>query len=339
MEQVLLRLPAHLKEGYAKGKESVAKPLSNIPRALLFCGVGGSGAGGSVLRRILLPFLPFPFLTIAAPPLPPWVDSETLCIVSSYSGHTEETLTLAREAKNRKAFLVFCTSGGPLRELREDHEVLLLLPGGLQPRCALGYTVGGLLGVFEGLFPVLAFQKDLEETVTVLRELLPEYARGGFPLEVAKAIAGTIPVAVGFAHYTDFASWRFKTQLNENAKHTAFASTLPEAMHNEIVGFSHPSSLPLSFLFFHDPEEPVFFTTMARAYAKHVTGKGMPVFEVWAKGESSLARAMSLVAFADWVSLHLARLHGEDPVSIPAIRHLKHLFRKLECTFEGGGKV
>ncbi|MCX7731071.1 MAG: SIS domain-containing protein [Candidatus Caldatribacterium sp.] len=340
MESFLCAFPEHICEGYERGKEAVSKPYAGSLKVLLFCGIGGSGISGRILERLLMSSLPIPFLVISSPPLPPWVGEETLCMVATYSGNTEETLALAREARKRKARLLLLSQGGALAREREEEDLFVCLPGGLQPRFALGYMLGGLLGALEMLFPSLSFRQDLEETQKYLKATLPTYATSeSLPCRLAQEIASAIPVFIGIEHYTDFAAWRCKTQCNENAKHVAFASTLPEAMHNEIVGFFHPDSLPLVFCALHDPEEPLFCTTMARAYLRHVAKRKMKTFEVWAEGKSPLCRALSLVAFGDWLSLHLARIHAEDPGRIPAITHLKRFFKKLECGFEGGEKI
>jgi glucose/mannose-6-phosphate isomerase len=339
VESFLCDFPKHISEGYRRGKASATKPLARPPKGILFCGIGGSGISGRILAHVLRPSLSLPFHTISSPPLPSWVDENTLCIASTYSGNTEETLALTREARERKALLLLLSQGGTLGREKHEEDVFVPLPGGLQPRFALGYMVGGLLGAFEGLFPGLSFARDLEETGKYLEEIIPTYASpAGSPYRIARDIAGTIPVFVGIEHSTDFAAWRFKTQCNENAKHVAFASILPEAMHNEIVGFAHPETLPLSFVFLHDPEEPKFCTTMARAYLRHVAKRDCKTSEVWAQGTTPVCRALSLVAFGDWLSMHLARIHAEDPGRIPAITHLKRFFRKLECTFDGGEK-
>lgn len=340
MESFLAAFPEHLLEGYRRGKASVPSPLPLHPKAILFCGIGGSGIGGKILAHVLARLLPVPFVSVTSPPLPPWVDEHTLCVASTYSGNTEETLTLAREARNKGAMMVALSQGGTLEKERKEEDIFVRLPGGLQPRFALGYMLGGLLGVFAGLFPDLDLTQDLEEAVSRLGTLIPTCAeKGSLPCRIAREIADTIPVFVGIEHHTDFAAWRSKTQCNENAKHVAFASVLPEAMHNEIVGFAHPETFPLSFVFFHDPKAPVFCTTMARAYLKHVAKRKCKTFEVWAEGESPLARALSLVVFGDWLSLHLARWNAEDPGRIPAITHLKRFFKSLECTFPEGGET
>lgn len=338
MEAMLRAFPEELLEGYQRGKGAVAKPLGNFPKALLFCGIGGSGISGKILARLLESSLSLPFLTVSSPPLPSWVDENTLCIASTYSGNTEETLVLTREARKRKAPLLLLSQGGKLEKEKEDRDIFVRLPEGLQPRFALGYIVGGILGALEALFPFLSFAQDLEETQNHLRAVIPTYASSsGLPYKMAQEIANLIPVFIGIEHYTDCAAWRYKTQCNENAKHVAFASTIPEAMHNEIVAFFHPEVLPLAFFFLLDPEEPSCCTIMARVYLRHVAKRGAKTFEVWAQGKSFLCRTLSLVAFGDWLSIHLARIHAEDIERIPAITHFKWFLRRLECSFEGGG--
>ena len=53
---------------------------------------------------------------------------------------------------------------------------------------------------------------------------------------IAADIEGTIPVFYG-ADLTAPVAYRWKCEVNENAKLPAFSSRLPEASHNEISGW------------------------------------------------------------------------------------------------------
>ena len=55
--------------------------------------------------------------------------------------------------------------------------------------------------------------------------------------EIAEQIAGTVPLIYG-CELTAPVAYRWKCQVNENAKQHAFEHQLPELDHNEIVGWT-----------------------------------------------------------------------------------------------------
>src|SRR5207247_9447327 len=70
----------------------------------------------------------------------------------------------------------------------------------------------------------------------------PDAAEDCLAKEVARGLFGTAPVIAGAGLTTPIA-YRWKTQINENAKQQAFAHELPELDHNEIVGWEGAPSL------------------------------------------------------------------------------------------------
>jgi glucose/mannose-6-phosphate isomerase len=143
-----------------------------------------------------------------------------------------------------------------------------------------------------------------------------------------------LPVIYGVQNFTDTAAYRFKTQLNENAKQMALYGVVPEIMHNEIVGLRHPEGIPWVFLFLRDRAEPPIFQTMIQAFVRHLRASRWPVEEVFSQGQSLLTRILSLVALADWTSFYLALKNHEDPILIPPIKYLKRILHYFECTME-----
>ena len=98
-------------------------------------------------------------------------------LCASYSGNTEETLSAYDEALERGAPRVVATTGGALAErARRDGVPVIPLPGGFQPRAAVGY---GLVSALEaaalgGAGPSL---RDEVEAAAALAETLA--ASGG----------------------------------------------------------------------------------------------------------------------------------------------------------------
>ncbi|MCX7668268.1 MAG: hypothetical protein N2Z84_04995, partial [Atribacterota bacterium] len=128
-----------------------------------------------MVKQILRGRLPVPMEVISSPPIPCFADQNTLFILSSYSGNTKETLGVAHTVRKKNLPAVVLTSGGELQALL-PRESVLRIPSGLQPRCALGYLLGNLLGLFENLFPTLSLEAEVNEAVTLLRDLLPHYS-------------------------------------------------------------------------------------------------------------------------------------------------------------------
>ena len=63
-------------------------------------------------------------------------------LCASYSGDTEETLAAYDGAAALGARRIVCTTGGELAEAaREDGVPVIPLPGGFQPRAAVGYSL------------------------------------------------------------------------------------------------------------------------------------------------------------------------------------------------------
>ena len=79
-------------------------------------------------------------------------------LCASYSGETEETLAAYEAAGALGARRIVCTTGGRLaRDARADGVPVIPLPGGFQPRAAVGYSlvvaleVAALFGAGESL--------------------------------------------------------------------------------------------------------------------------------------------------------------------------------------------
>ena len=86
---------------------------------------------------------------------------------------------------------------------------------------------------------------ELDVAADHLEELVIEWgpegaARRRWPRALARALHGTVPVVAGAGLTTPIA-YRWKTQINENAKMPAYALELPELDHNEIVGWGSAS--------------------------------------------------------------------------------------------------
>jgi len=329
MLEAIAGLPRHCREGHALGLEAVDLPSAAGVENLAFCGMGGSAVAGDVLRVLMADRLGFPVHVVRSPELPEWCQPHTLVVVSSYSGDTAEALACFEEAVSRGCRIVAVTSGGELgRRAAELGVGRSVVPGGSQPRAALGYLALATLGALEatGLTPSVA--GDLPECVRELEALADQLAPGvptsiNAAKQLVEAIGERVPVIWGAEGLAAVAAARWKTQMNENGKVPAFAAALPELDHNEVVGWSQDRGHGFFVVVLrHEGEHPEVAARfeLSRAIAEE---SGARTREVWARGRSALARLLSLVMVGDLASTYLGLARGVDPTPVEAIARLK----------------
>jgi glucose/mannose-6-phosphate isomerase len=130
---------------------------------IVVIGMGGSAIGGDLVRAYLTSRLLVPFQICRDYNLPEYVDDETLVIASSYSGNTEETLSALDNALQRKAMIAALSTGGLMKDVASLNSIpIMLLPPGLQPRAALGYSFIPILVFLEKIGLLKGVQKDVE---------------------------------------------------------------------------------------------------------------------------------------------------------------------------------
>ncbi len=334
----IAELPRQLTASFAVAREELrraggAAAPEDRPTGVVLCGMGGSAIGADLVLACL-PELSVPAVVVRGYRLPAWAGPRTLVLAASYSGQTEETLACAGAALQRGCRPVCVASGGALAELAVAHGLpLVRVPGGAQPRAALGHLSAPLLAALEaaGLADDVAPQVD--EAAALLREGNGRFAPGrpagdGPGDNLAKALAlcshGRQIVVYGAGLTTPVAR-RWKGQVNENAKAPAFWNELPELDHNELMGWTSLPEVAASTLavFLDDPQADPRLARRADLTAAELEARGLAVERLTAHGASPLARLSSLVQLGDYASFYLALLYGVDPTPVQAIQDLK----------------
>lgn len=321
------RMSDDLGRGYAGGRGTSDLPDPAGITAIALCGMGGSAVGGDVARALYLSRLGVPIEVVRSPSLPEWCATRTLVVSTSYSGGTAETLASFEEAARRGCRQVVITAGGQIAARSKELDVpVVRVEAGYQPRAALGLLSGSLLGVLESMGLIPPLSEEVEETALLLARLADEFgpaAAGNRAKAVAGRIIGKTPVIWGADGIGAAAAMRFKCQLNENGKVPAWWSVMSELDHNEVAAWKDGTGEGNHiFALRHEGEDasiaPRFGLTAAIA-----RDAGGTTEEIWAEGESDLARLFSLIAFGDWVSVYVALARGVDPSPVLAIERLK----------------
>jgi glucose/mannose-6-phosphate isomerase len=327
-------LPEQLADAHegAAALDPGALPRPDEIDHVVVCGMGGSGISGDVLAAVAGECLPCPVLAWKHYRLPGFVGPRSLVFAVSYSGGTEETVAMARDALGRGARVVAVTCGGALGELAAEHgAVHVRCPSGYQPRAALGALVAPLFVALYrmGMLPEAhAWLVKAQEQLARRRDACaPEVTGPANPArELARHIDRTVPLVYGGGPLGGVAAYRWKCDVNENAKAPALWNVYPELDHNEICGWGQHGDVTRQIVSivelrhgFEPPEVGARF-----AATRDIVGETVhQVLEVEAEGEGELAQLLDLMYLGDWTSCYLALDSDVDPGPIPAIADLK----------------
>ena len=298
--------------------------------SVVLVGMGGSAIGGDLVRTLVRAESPVPFEVVRDYTLPAYVSEGTLVVASSYSGGTEETLSAFAEAVQRGARVVVVTSGGEIADRAEAAGFpTITIPGGLQPRAALGYSFGAVLRLARALGLVTLPDADWAEALADARgrAALHDLDDESNPARaLSEAYLNRLPVVYCAAGLMEAVAMRWRTQIHENAKHPAFGNVFPELDHNEIMAYEAGPEDLLKRMHVEGLRDRDDHPQVQKRYAATRALVEADVHgwtEVESEGDSRLARVLSLVQLGDAASFWLAVRKGVDPTPVETIQALK----------------
>jgi len=326
MKALVQNFTKQLKEAKIIADKAIISPSKNIQN-IVITGLGGSGIGGTIISELVSDSCTLPIIINKDYFLPAFVNENTLLIVSSYSGNTEETLSAMQQAISKKAQIVCITSGGKVLELAKQHQFdFIEIPGGNPPRSCIGYSLVQLIKVLVAKdFADKTLFSDLEKAIALL-----DNENAAIKIEsqkIAEKLLNKITVIYSLGT-CEGAVVRFRQQINENSKMLCWHHVFPEMNHNELVGWTEKNN-DLVVVTFHTSFD--YNRTKKRyevckpIFEKYSSG----VIDIAAKGESKLEQFLYLINIGDWISCDIADLRGIDPVEVNVINHLKGALAKF----------
>ncbi|HEX9817303.1 MAG TPA: bifunctional phosphoglucose/phosphomannose isomerase, partial [Patescibacteria group bacterium] len=297
---------------------------------VVVAGMGGSALGADVFKHLFADQLDVPFEIYNGYNLPAYVDDETLVVLSSYSGSTEEVLFCAKQAKEMGAQVAVITAGGKLGELArlENYPTYLIDPvhnPSNQPRMAIGYAITGLIGLLVKAGLVTITDQEIEEVVTTIirtaEKLGPETAQADNQAKILtytcierRPILVASEFLVGAVHVAT-------NQFNENAKIFADYKVVPELNHHLMEGLKFPKSNVGShvFLFFNSELYLPRNQKRMKITQQIVEENGVDTLVVDLQSETKLNQVFELITLMAYVNFYTAMLEGIDPSPIPFV--------------------
>lgn len=331
----IIKLPAQLTDAWRQVSEIDISDFTSSTlhfTDVVIAGMGGSALGADLLRHAFADKIEVPIHIVNDYRLPPWIGPQTLLILSSYSGTTEETLSCAEQAKDSGAHVFVTAAGGllldgahalewPYWKIEADQN-----PSG-QPRMAIGYMVAGLGCLLSrlGLLPLTKRMIDL--AVKELKAQSTKLKADGSQADEFAGYCENRLLLLMSAEHLFGAAHVFNNQINENAKHLCVSQPIPELDHHflEGLGFPYDAKRQVMAVFLQSD----LYHPRNRKRIELTSGilekNGIPSALIDVYGSNRFIQAMNAVQFGAFTSYFIAQRHRINPVPVPNVSALKKL--------------
>lgn len=306
---------------------------------LIFCGMGGSNLASELARAVFAAEISKPIAIVRGYDLPAYAGRDTLVIITSYSGNTEETISCYKQAKKARAKIICLASGGQLAKLAKAgktpyYEIDKSLNPSNQPRYDVGSQLGATLGILRKLRLISISDSVIAKIINYSRQLGHKLIFSiPFDDNPAKQLAQELSdkiVAITGAGILSANAHILANQINESAKQLAVHFKIPELNHHLLEGLSFPKEAKqqLQFLFL---ESTLYDKSIAKRFAvtrKVLLANKISSLTFKTRGRTPLEAAVETLVFGGWASYYLAVINRQDPAEIPWVNYFKQELAK-----------
>jgi len=289
---------------------------------IVFAGMGGSGAIGDLFSAILSK-TDIHVSLIKGYLLPKTVDKNTLVIVTSVSGNTDESLTVLKSTKKINCNVIAFASGGKMEQFCNNNEIIFRkIPIFHSPRTSLINFTYSILKILNSILPIE--KKDIMESLDELDKIKKQIDSHNLSdsnpaINLAKWLSG-IPI-IYYPHGLQSTAIRFKSSLQENSKTHVIIEDIIEACHNGIVSWEIPSIVQPIML----QGEDDFIKTKERfkIIKEFFKEKNIDYKEINSVSGNILTKIICLTYMLDYISIYKAILSKIDPSPVKSIIYIK----------------
>ncbi|MFC1622442.1 bifunctional phosphoglucose/phosphomannose isomerase [Patescibacteria group bacterium] len=325
MASFILQMPEQIEESLAKiEKIEIPTEWSKIQNICLV-GMGGSAMAESLIANLPHSERKIPISVVRGYDVPAWVNQDSLIVIVSHSGNTQETLSAFNKALKLTKNIFIITTGGKI-EKEAENNIILKYETKAVPRASLGYQFGAIFGL---LTKLKIIDYNLQPAIELLKKINTDYepkveTENNMAKKLAYSCLDRLPIIVGSGILQSVA-WRWKTQFNENSKNIAYTEFLPEAMHNAIEGMNLPKNAQdnLIYMLLKNPFTPKELVLQFKKFETILEDKKIRYEIVEPLGDDIWSQKLSALILGDWVSYYLAILNGIDPTPVDTIERSK----------------
>ncbi len=289
-------------------------------------GMGGSAISANIVANCCSSYMDIPISVNRSPVVPKWVGKDTLAIISTYSGNTEETLEMYERIKQIGARIVVITAGGKIEAMaKEDGHPVLKVPTGFEPRYSAGYMIGYIAAVLASIgYPefrnrMVAFLPSLENYRNYLE------APGSLADLLAQKYCDCVPVICCENKFKSV-SLRWRAAFNENAKTMCFETSLSEFNAFETTPWASYKGNRMRLIVLCGEDDLASGGLVKRA-VQNIESLGFQFDLVAIAGTTHEERLFRALILGDYVTIYIAEAAGIDPEITTVISELKKRIR------------
>ncbi len=328
MDQLIDRFPDQLTEALEIGAEAKIKQHEHEIQHVFVAGLGGSGIGGNFVAEFIADECKIPYLVGKGYDVPNFIGKNTLAIVSSYSGNTEETLEAFEKIRKTEAKIVVVSSGGKLINFAQEYGYdFIQIPGNWpSPRACLGFSLVQQLVILRKL-KLIGHEKldEIRSSIDLLKfnnETIKETAK-----KLAATMHGKLPI-IYTTDRMESVAVRFRQQVNENAKQLCWHHVVPEMNHNELVGWRNEDQ-NLIVIYFRNKDDYKRNQTRIEINKTIIKKYTNNIVELWSRGNTLIEKSLFFVNLGDYVSYYLSEANQVDSIEVDVIDYLKAELAKV----------
>ncbi len=312
------------------------KSVQNV----VVCGMGGSRFPAYILQQLFKKELKIPYLLNDDYTLPGFVGENTLVVLSSYSGTTEEVITTGKTAIEKGAKVTGVTAGGGVAAMLKEKNLPAYVfdpkfnPSG-QPRIGFGYGVGGHLGLLVNLGFVTVSREQILTAINNSTRLFEEF-KLGCPKDKnpAKQIAEKLYQRYPYYVVSEFLTGvgnAIANQTNETAKAISSFRVIPELNHHLMEGLKFPDKLReiATFVLFYSNLYSAPIQKRFKITKDVVEQNNVQTLWYELKGKTELEQVFELMGFGSYLSMYLSALYEQDPSAIPFVNYFKERMKEV----------
>lgn len=323
--------PAQIKDSFEKSSSLVIPEEYRQIKNIVACGMGGSRFPHYIIKELFKEEIKIPYIINDDYTLPGFVDENTLVVLSSYSGTTEEVLSAGQKALEKKAKIIGISSGGPLKTFLDGIKAPgyyfdpVNNPSG-QPRVGFGYLIGGIMGLFINL-KILNYSAG-EITSAISTVQMNEIKNGAE--KTAEKVFNKYPYYI-VSEFLSGVGNAIANQTNETAKSISSFRIIPELNHHLMEGLKNPKETVKTslFIFFFSK---LFSPSIQKRFSitKEIVEKNN-IETLWyeLKGQTKVGQAIELMVFGNYLTMHLSTLYGENPAIVPYVDYFKQKLKEV----------
>lgn len=321
LESLILNFKEQIEAGFKIPKINIGNKFSNI----IISGMGGSNLVGDLLP--IFSDIKIPIYTNRNRKLPYWTNKNSFVIANSYSGNTEETISVFKEALKKELNIIAISSNGKLQQLALKHKIPFIeIPfKNIQPRFSIWFQLSALIKICNDL-KLIKFP-DKEILINRSKNLKINKIKR-LALKLAKKIQNKIILLYGsIENEAIMKIW--KANFNENAKIPIFYNNFPELNHNEIAFLENKKINKNNFcaLFLKLGNESPQIIKRIKLTKEIFKKTRIESVIIDINNKNIIESILSIIILGELSSIYLAQKYNINPLQIKIIEEFKKMMK------------